>query len=323
MSDQNGGDGELQEFLEGLRSRPRTISSKYHYDERGSELFEAITRLDEYYPTRRERALLERSMPGLVREGLPRTLIELGAGNSEKSRIILDAMVEAGSGRTFVPVDVSEDFLADSARQLMTEYPSLEIEPLTRDITEPIRLPASLAEPRWFAFLGSTLGNFDNRDAIDLLRRIGSELSVDDRFLLGVDLRPGEGKSREQVERAYNDEEGVTAEFSLNLLNVVNERFGTDFDLDGWEHRSVYTPERGRIETDVVATESQSVTLPDGSRLEIEEGEPIRTEISAKYDRSSIGALFDVVGLEVERWIEDDEGYYALVLGRGRDPSHP
>lgn len=316
MHESDWGDGEVGEFLEGLRSRPRAISSKYHYDERGSELFEAITRLDEYYPTRRERALLEATMPELVRQLAPRTLIELGAGNSEKSRIILDAMVAAESGRAFVPIDVSEDFLADSARQLESEYPSLEITPVVGDIAEPIRRPEGLPEPRWIAFLGSTLGNFDEQAATDLLDRVTNAMTADDRFLLGVDLRPGSGKSRQQVERAYNDAAGVTAEFSLNLLNVVNERFGTDFDLDGWSHRSVYAPEHGRIETDVVATEPQSVTLPDGSNLEIAEGDTIRTEISAKFDRPSIDRLFSAVGLEVERWIEDDEGFYALVLGR-------
>lgn len=315
MTDGGAEATEFEELLAGLRGTPKRISSKYHYDEAGSKLFEDITRLDEYYPTRRERALLVRTMPDVVADMCPATLVELGAGSAEKSRIILDAMVDAGCGRGFVPIDVSEDFLHETARSLADEYPSLTITPIVGDIIAPIQLPDGLDAPRWVAFLGSTLGNFDEQDASALLSRIRSALQPADRFLLGIDLRPGAHKTKERIELAYNDAAGVTASFSVNLLQVVNDQFGSDFDPSAWTHRSVYSTERGRIETDVVATRAQSVLFPDGSRVEIAAGEAIRTEISSKYDRPTIDALFASAGLQVDQWIEDEDAYYALVLG--------
>lgn len=315
MTDGGEGAAEFEELLRGLQDSPKRISSKYHYDETGSKLFEEITRLEEYYPTRRERALLEETMPDVVSAMCPATLVELGAGSAEKSRIILDAMVEAGCGQGFVPIDVSEDFLHETARALADEYPSLTITPIVGDIIAPIQLPDGLGSPRWIAFLGSTLGNFDEGDATALLSRVRSALGPADRFLLGIDLRPGQHKTKERIELAYNDAAGVTASFSVNLLQVVNDQFGSDFDTAGWTHRSVYSTERGRIETDVVATREQSVAFPDGTRIDVGAGEAIRTEISCKYDRETIDELFSAAGLRVDRWIEDEDAYYALVLG--------
>ncbi|NNL30536.1 MAG: L-histidine N(alpha)-methyltransferase, partial [Gemmatimonadetes bacterium] len=168
MIDDNG----FAEVFAGLRGPEKRIPTKYHYDERGSRLFEAITELDEYYLTRTERALLELSMPGLIGELRPATLVELGAGSAEKSRIILDAMEAAGCGRAYVPVDVSADFLEKTAARLREEYPELEVQPHIGDITEPLDLPGALPHPRWIAFLGSTLGNFDEGQAEELLCRI-------------------------------------------------------------------------------------------------------------------------------------------------------
>lgn len=308
----------LREVLAGLRLPQKRISSKYHYDELGSELFEEITRLDEYYPTRTEHALLEAWMPTWVDELRPASLVELGAGNSEKSRVILDAMVEAGSGETYVPVDVSNDFLHENARRLRGEYPTLEIVPTVDDITSPVRLPNDLPSPSWIAFLGSTLGNFEPKGAAELLARIGERLRPDDRFLLGIDLRPGAHKSAGRIELAYNDEAGVTERFSLNVLSVLNAEIGTDFDLAGFRHRAVYNVEAGRIETDLVSVLDQVAHMPDGSEVSIREGEAIRTEISCKYDRPTIDELFGRADLTVERWVEDERAYYALVLGRPR-----
>ena len=301
-----------------LRREPRRVSSKYHYDERGSRLFEEITQLDEYYLTRTERALLEVWMPKWVGEMHPRTLVELGAGSAEKSRIALDAMVATGSGDTYVPVDVSADFLAETAARLEAEYPTLDVIPTVGDITGPLSLPPELSGPRWIAFLGSTLGNFDDAGAESLMRRVATELRPDDHFLLGVDLRPGDKKSTERIELAYNDAQGVTAAFSLNLLAVLNDEFGSDFDLEGFRHRSRYSAERGRIETFLDAIRDQTVHFPGEEPIRIEEGEAIRTEISCKYDRASIDALFSRSGLVVEGWEEDDEGLYALVLAARR-----
>ena len=303
------------EVLSGLSQTEKWISSKYHYDERGSELFEEITRLEEYYPTRTERGLLARWMPKWVAELRPSTLIELGAGNAEKSRIILDAMVETGSGETYVPVDVSSDFLRETARRLESEYPSLEIEPEVADIVGPLEVRAGLPGPAWIAFLGSTLGNFEPHRAIELLGRIAGELGSGDLLLLGVDLRPGPNKPVERVELAYNDAQGVTAEFSLNVLSVINREAGSDFNLEAFRHRSHYNAEKGRIETYLESLREQTVRFPGADTVHIGKGERIRTEISSKYDRPTIDHLFERAGLTVERWIEDDEGLYALVLG--------
>ena len=168
----------------------------------------------------------------------------------------------------------------------------------------------------WIAFLGSTLGNFEADEAVALLRRVRAVLRPADRFLLGVDLRPGSHKSAERIELAYNDAAGLTARFSLNVLAVLNQETGADFDLSAFRHRAVYAVDRGRIETDLVSTRGQVVRFPDGAEIGIAEGEAIRTEISCKYDRPTVDALFGGAGLEVERWVEDSRGYYALVLGR-------
>ncbi|MDX1647662.1 MAG: L-histidine N(alpha)-methyltransferase [Longimicrobiales bacterium] len=308
-------DGEaLAELLAGLRGPVKSIASKYHYDERGSRLFEEITELEEYYLTRTERRLLKRWMPGLVEDLRPKTLVELGAGSAEKSRIILDAMRAAGCGRAYVPVDVAADFLHQTAAALEEEYPDLEIVPTVADIGEPLDLPERLPHPRWVAFLGSTLGNFEDGSARTLLRRISSRLHHGDRFLLGVDLRPGPKKSVATVEAAYNDAQGVTARFSLNILAVLNQEFGSDFDLQGYRHRSRYNQERGRIETYLDAVRDQVVHFPGGETITVARGEGIRTEISAKYDRDVIDELFAAADLAVDRWLEDGEGLYGLVL---------
>lgn len=310
---------DLREVLEGLSGPHKSIPTKYHYDARGSRLFEEITDLDEYYLTRTERALLESWMPSLVEELGPATLVELGAGSAEKSRIILDAMMESRCARAYVPVDVSADFLAETADTLRTEYPGLDVAPEVADITAPLDLPVDLPHPRWIAFLGSTLGNFEEPEAVALLGRVADRLNDGDRFLLGVDLRPGPRKSVERVEAAYNDTRGVTAAFSLNILAVLNDTFGSDFDLDAFEHRSTYNPENGRIETSLVSTKDQTIRFPGGELVTLARGESIRTEISSKYDRPTVDRLFAAAGLSLDRWVEDDEGLYALVLSGPAD----
>lgn len=312
-------DDEVQEVLDDLRASPPRISSKYHYDEYGSRLFEQITRLDEYYPTRTERALLESAIPDCVEDLRPATLVELGAGSAEKSRVILDAMTAAGCGRAYVPIDVSGEFLEDVVAALSSEYPGLDIRAVVADIVSPIDLPPDRPTPRWIAFLGSTLGNFDGGDAAELLRRVAAVLEPTDRFLLGVDLRPGRVKSAERIELAYNDEAGVTAAFSLNILTVLNDRFGADFDLAKWNHHSRYSSERGRIETSLVSTMDQTVTFPTGDSFDFSAGAHLRTEISCKYDRPTIDSLFRTAGLIVDRWITDPSDFYALVLAAPAD----
>ncbi len=309
----------LTDVLEGLRMPQKELSPKYFYDSHGSELFERITELEEYYPTRTERALLERWATAWVEELRPRALVELGAGSAEKSRVVLTAMEEAGTGDLYVPVDVSSEFLHDTARNLREEYAGFRVEPEVADISVPFQLPAHLPHPAWIALLGSTIGNFPPAEATRLLRRVAVHMRPGDLFLMGVDLRPGPGKSVARLERAYNDANGVTAAFNMNVLRVLNHDLNAGFDLEGFEHRAFYAPAEHRIEMHLVARTPQEVRIGN-EIVSFEAGESVRTELSCKHDRGSIDKLFEAAGLSVVRWQEDDDGAFALILA-GLEPS--
>jgi len=301
----------LAEVAEGLSSPQKELSPKYFYDQRGSELFEEITRLEEYYPTRTERALLEGWMPSLVRRLGSRTLVELGAGSAEKSRVILDAMRAAGTAELYVPIDVSARFLAQAAARLRREYPRLAVEPAIADISEEFDLPRGLARPALFAFLGGTIGNFYPPAAIRLIARVRAAMDPGDRFLMGVDLR----KDVARIEAAYNDARGVTAAFNRNMLLVLNHELGADFDPAAFEHLAFYEPVAHRIEMHLVSRRAHTVTIPGIGAVRFEAGESLRTEISAKHDRESVAQLFEAAGLELEEWRADPESLFALVVG--------
>jgi len=300
--------------LEGLSRPLKELSPKYFYDARGSELFERITALDEYYQTRTERALLEQWIPQWVADGRPATLVELGAGSASKSRIVLDAMEERGTGKLYVPVDVSGDFLHETAARLREEYETLLVEPRVADMTEPIDLPHDLPRPAWYALLGSTLGNFDRGQSVHLLRRVAGRMREGDAFLLGVDQRPGPRKTVARLEAAYNDAAGVTASFNLNVLRVLNRALGSNFDVEAFRHRADWCEEEGRIEMHLLSLRDQVVHFPGGMDIRFAEGESIRTEISCKYDRTAVDELLEAGGLRVERWAEDEEALFALML---------
>jgi L-histidine Nalpha-methyltransferase len=301
----------LAEVAAGLSAPQKELSPKYFYDQRGSELFEEITRLPEYYPTRTERALLQGWMPELIPQLGTRTLIELGAGSAEKSRIILDAMRAAGTAELYVPIDVSATFLSLTAATLRREYPGLMVEPAVADISEELNLPRRIPHPALFAFLGSTIGNFYPPAAIRLLGRVRAAMSPSDRFLMGVDLR----KDVTRIEAAYNDSAGVTAEFNRNMLYVLNHELGADFDPLFFEHRAFYEPVAHRIEMHLVSTRAQRVTIPGLGEVSFAKGESIRTEISAKYDRGSVSELFDAAGFRIEAWPTDPNTPFGLVIG--------
>jgi len=303
--------GMLAEVAAGLAAPQKELSPKYFYDQRGSELFEAITRLPEYYPTRTERALLEGWMPELMAQLGTRTLIELGAGNAEKSRIILDAMRATGLAELYVPIDVSATFLSQTAAQLRREYPGLTVEPAIADISVELNLPRRMPRPALFAFLGSTIGNFYPPPAIRLLARVRAAMGPGDRFLMGVDLR----KDIARIEAAYNDSQGITAEFNRNMLLVLNHELGADFDPRAFEHRAFYDTVAHRIEMHLVSTRDQVVTIPGLDPVAFAPGESIRTEISTKYDRGSVAALFDAAGLRIEAWPTDPTTPFGLVVG--------
>ena len=301
----------LAEVAEGLALPQKELPPKFFYDQRGSELFEAITRLPEYYQTRTERALLESWMPELIARLGTRTLVELGAGNAEKSRIIVDAMRAAGTAELYVPIDVSATFLTQTAARLRREYPRLLVEPLVADIAEELRLPRRPPSPALIAFIGGTIGNFYPTAAIRLLARVRAAMAPDDRFLMGVDLR----KDVARVEAAYNDAQGVTAEFNRNMLRVLNHELGADFDPAGFEHRAFYDRTAHWIEMHLVARAPQRVTIPGIGIVQFAAGETLRTEISAKHDEASVAELFQAAGLRLEAWRSDPERLFALVVG--------
>ena len=301
----------LAEVAAGLAAPQKELSPKYFYDHRGSELFEEITRLPEYYPTRTERSLLESWMPTLISELGTQTLVELGAGSAEKSRIILSAMRAAGTTGLYVPIDVSASFLDQTAGRLRREYPGLRVEPTVADISEEFDLPSAVPHPALYAFLGGTIGNFYPPAAIRLLQRVRSAMRPADRFLMGVDLR----KDVRLIEAAYNDSRGVTAEFNRNMLRVLNDELGADFDPHAFEHRAFYESVTHRIEMHLVSQVEHEVRVPGIGLVAFRQGESIRTEISCKHDRRSVSDLFAAAGLRIEIWRPDPDALFALVVG--------
>lgn len=306
----------IRDVREGFAKQQKELSPKYFYDERGSELFEEITRLPEYYPTEAERRLLKQCAPDFVLSMKLCTLVELGAGSASKTRIILDSMRDTGLGRTYIPVDVSADFLEGVAVQLRGEYPMLTIIPAVADITEEFALPRAEA-PTVIAFLGSTIGNFGRDDTIDLLSRCAKLLGPDDRLLLGCDLR----KSVPAMQAAYNDTRGITAEFNLNILKVINNELGANFDLSKFRHSAFYNEESHRIEMHLVSTGNQSVTVPGLGEINFDDGESVRTEVSYKYNREAIESLFRPSGLALDQWMTGDDAMFALAVGRSLSPT--
>jgi L-histidine N-alpha-methyltransferase len=300
----------LGDVARGLAMPQKELDPKYFYDERGSALFEKITELPEYYLTRAERKLLESEIPGFIAQLQPRSLVELGAGSASKTRIILDAMIEAGSGAQYVPVDVSRDFLEESARRLRESYADLEVITAVGDFSRELMLP-EIEGPTLFAFLGSTIGNFEDDAAVRILANIANQMRPDDRFLLGADLR----KDIATIEAAYNDEAGITGEFNLNVLRVLNRELGADFDLNAFRHRAIYDRDRHRIEMHLDSATDQLVSIPHIGEIPLKEGESIRTELSCKYDRPAISALFRKAGLCLDDWITDGDGLFALAVG--------
>ena len=301
----------VAEVAAGLASPQKELPPKYFYDHRGSMLFEAITQLPEYYLTRAERGLLESWMPRLIPALGTRSLVELGAGSAEKSRIILRAMRQAGTAELYVPIDVSAAFLDETAERLRREYPGLTVTPAVADISEELNLPRGVAVPALFAFLGSTIGNFYPPAAIRLLTRLRAAMRPSDRFLMGADLR----KDVATIEAAYNDSQGVTAEFNRNMLRVLNHELGADFDPDAFAHRAFYEPEANRIEMHLVSKRAQAVHVPGIGGVRFAAGESIRTEISCKYDVPSLAALFAAAGLTLDSWRSDPGHRFALVVG--------
>jgi dimethylhistidine N-methyltransferase len=290
----------LADVLEGLNKRQKEIPCKYFYDARGSELFEEITDLDEYYPTRTELAIMTEyaeEMAEALGEGC--LLIEYGSGSSRKTRLLLDKLKDPAA---YVPIEISREALTASAAELAKAYPSLEILPVWADYTSPIDLPTP-SKPvthRAVYFPGSTIGNFMPAEAKEFLSHVADVVGPGGGVLIGVDLK----KDVATLEAAYDDQEGVTAAFNMNLLERINRELDGEFPLEGFRHRAVYNRERGRVELHLVSQSDQQVRIA-GEEIAFKKGETIHTENSYKYDLEEFKALAAMAGFEFKRvWMD-------------------
>lgn len=302
------------ELRAGLTQPRKEIPPKYFYDEVGSELFERITELPEYYLTRVETRILRANAERIVERVRPRELLELGSGYSTKTRILLEAMRAGGDLGRYLAIDVSEPALRGAAERLQNDFPEMSMHAVVGDFTRHLdRIPTG--DRRLVAFLGSTLGNFDRAAAISLLGQVAAALGPDDAFLLGTDLV----KDTEVLERAYNDLDGVTAEFNRNILNVVNRSLDCWLPVRDFEHRAFFDEQNSWIEMRLHARCWMAVRIPGLSDdepfvLKLEEDEEIRTEISCKYTRPAVEAMLAEAGLHLLEWWTDDEEMFALSL---------
>lgn len=297
----------LTDALEGLSDEPKRLPCKYFYDKRGSELFEKICELPEYYPTRTELAIMKEHGPDMAdRIGANAELIELGSGSSQKTRLLLKHLKNPTA---YVPVDISREHLRESAKRLAVEFPHIPVLPVNADFTEDFDIPDP---PRPFHretvyFPGSTIGNFLPDGVVALLRRIASIVSRGGGLLIGVDLK----KDVDILEAAYNDEAGVTAEFNLNLLHRLQRELDADVQVDQFEHSAFYNDDEGRIELHLVSKTEQTIEL-DGVEIGFEKGETIHTENSYKYDLKEFDALAGQAGFERRAVWTDDSDLFSV-----------
>jgi L-histidine N-alpha-methyltransferase len=305
-----------EDVLDGLTRPFKELPPKHFYDARGSALFEQICELPEYYPTRSERLILQRHAGQIVEETGAGELVELGSGSAEKARILIEAMARAGSLRRYIPLDVSEQALQQAAEELVAEYDGLQVDAVVGDIERHLdRLPRRDGCTRLVALLGGTIGNFPPGSRRRLLRQIARLLGPRDRLLLGTDLV----KDPDVIEAAYDDSQGVTAEFNRNVLAVINRELDADFSPEAFEHVAFYDRHHDWIEMRLRARRAQTVLIAGlGLRVSFAAGEELRTEISAKFTRARVEADFQAAGLALERWYTDPEERFAVSLAAPR-----
>lgn len=292
------------EVHEGLTKRQKTLSPKFFYDKKGSELFDAITKLNEYYPTRIEISLLQQHIAELTQLlGKNSILFELGSGSSIKIRLLLDAI----RPKVYIPMDISLDHLMDSVAQLAQEFPWLNINAQHVDYSRPWNISDHGAGRRNAFFPGSSIGNFEPNAALALLEQIASVVGHDGGFLIGVDLK----KDKAILEAAYNDEQAITAEFNLNMLAHINYRLNANFDFESFSHRAIYNAEKGRIEMHLVSLRNQQVLI-NGETYSFNVGETIHTENSYKYTVEEFHQLAARAGFSPVKVWTDNESLYSL-----------
>jgi dimethylhistidine N-methyltransferase len=298
---------ELAEIIDGLRQEQKTISPKYFYDEAGSQLFEQITQLPEYYLTDVELGIMDRHIDEMADMiGSSASLIEFGAGSGMKTRMLLEHMRAPAA---YVPVDISEEHLLDSQRSIQADFPDIEVLPVPADFLHPFDLPNPTTPPlrNVVYFPGSTIGNFERDSAIELLDVMYQEAGEDGALIIGADLQ----KDPAVIEAAYNDSAGVTARFNLNMLEHLNREFGMRFDVDAFEHRATYDEEQGRIVMELVSTRDQVVGT-EGARIPIARDEAITTEYSHKYTLEGFAELVAAGGFTTRKVWTDPEQWFSV-----------
>ena len=298
---------ETNAIVAGLSQARKTISPKYFYDETGSRLFEEITQLPEYYLTNTELGIMEACVEDIAAlAGESASLIEFGSGSSMKTRMLLRHL---HSPAAYVPVDISEEHLLDSQRSIRADFPDVEVIPVVADFTHPFALPNPTTLPlkNIVYFPGSTIGNFERDDAIELLRVMYQEAGQDGALVIGVDLQ----KNPAVIHAAYNDSGGITARFNINMLRHLNREFGADFDLDSFTHRATYDADSGRIVMELVSALDQSVRIDD-AQIQFAAGETITTEYSHKYTLDDFEAMARIAGFSVARVWTDPRQWFAV-----------
>ena len=302
----------LRDVAYGLSRPQKELPPKYFYDRRGSELFDEITRLPEYYLTRAERALLDCWSGPLMSALQPAALVELGAGSADKTRVLLDALRSSGSLQRYVPFDVSESALVSASKMIAGHYPGLAVHGVVGDFDRHLDVIPS-GGTRMIAFLGGTIGNYEPAGRRRFFAGLSRQMHSGDTLLLGVDLV----KDPARLVRAYDDDSGVTAAFNKNVLAVINRALGASFDLDLFEHVALWDPVHEWIEMRLRSIVKQRVTVRDiGLTVEFAKGEEMRTEISAKFRRDAICRELTSAGLELVAWLPDAAEDYALILSR-------
>ncbi len=300
----------------GLCAEPKWLPPKWFYDARGSELFERITELPEYYPFRAEREVLAAHAADIARAAAD-TLVELGSGSSEKTRLLLDAMDEAGTLRRYVPLDVSEPALREAATAILADYPDLEVRGVVGDFTRHLDL-LPVGGRRMVAFLGGTIGNLLPPERAEFLAAVADALEPGEWLLLGADLV----KDPSTLVRAYDDVAGVTAEFNRNVLRVLNRELGADFDLAAFSHVAVWDADAEWIEMRLRARRAMTVRLPVvGLVVEFAPGEELRTEVSAKFRRAGLESELAAAGFRLDEWWTDTGERFAVCLATVTAPT--
>jgi L-histidine Nalpha-methyltransferase len=301
-----------RDVTEGLTAAPKSLPPKWFYDERGSTLFEEITRLPEYYPTRRERAVLVERAGEIAAVTGAESLLELGAGSGEKTRLLLDAL--AGTLHTYVPVDVSGDFLAAATEQIAADYPDLAVHAVVADYERHLHLLPTGGR-RLIAFLGGTIGNMPPAERVGFLGAVRASMTEGDALLLGADLV----KDVDRLVAAYDDAQGVTAEFNRNVLHVINRELDADFAPEAYEHVAHWDPANEWIEMRLRTAGRQSVSIGQlDLRVDFAAGEEMRTEISSKFRRAGLERELEAAGLALDHWWTDSARDFSLVLARPR-----